>query len=529
MIRYSLVDMICIAFISSVFTLVIGSHTVKAQDARIQQHFLIDTIIQLPIPYDFDVSYNDVALIEDDYVYVPTTNDSEDKAGLLRFSLDTYVADTLWISSQSADSAEALAVVQAVAKRGSVFALLTQRAVHLLRQSESRLDQYQVIPLTEPWSNVGFLSDSTLVVYEYYYRPGKIGAADSRVQIIQIDGSLGERFSFPSSNGVALTLLNPNQFVQYDHSCFYFLDPLTGAVYRRYHGSEWCQLVEGRIISETAKSFVDFVTAAASREPSQGVVRAVVDSLLLLSQTPGSEWSEYMLLDTTHGVIWVADKRVDSTGIAVNRWRLIRNAYTYPGTSASFVDRGYEADVLCQQSTFPFLGVLQACQLTKGKAVSVGIRSPMHVAYQEGVALPTLLQHEQEYFRSNAPSVSLTIYRYSIDSESADTVVVHVNSLMCSACFSSIVEYLCHHRVPFAVGVENENAVLAHAFKQRLTRQHPECPHGGFRFVQVAQDVMSDRKHPYVTLLRGAKGSENIVFSYDQLFDAKGRFSGFRR
>lgn len=383
----------------------------------IQAVVRLDTMIALPIPYSYNVDYTRLCASDDTHFVVPFVTDGRN--AFLRIRVADATWDTVYVdttSSYQVNVEEVSTPATSCALRDSLLVITTGSIVRIYSIANNVMREFSRIQLRAKPTEVHVLDDSLIVLARIAYQQTTgdsytMRSPETAAWIAHVRTGSVTEFELPPSAANVFSLLDPHRFLAVGAGRIWFLDPSIGAVYCKTPLGGWERCIDGppdRSGWNPARLFADSMMHMLER-PS---MRYTANRLLELSADLQAAWSEYIIVDDQRSAVLVADRVSGSSPHGNNRWRFLSISDSNMSPK-SYYDRGFEANIPCSKHTYPFLGVLQGTRLVNDWFVSVSLRGPIEIAYQEGARLSELYEREGAYMLSAEPFMMLCRYRYT--------------------------------------------------------------------------------------------------------------------
>jgi hypothetical protein len=384
----------------------------------IQAVFELDTIVQLPVAFDFE--YRNLVAQSNGCAVVSVLHGS-DSSGLveklLRIRLATFVVDTLEEVISGSISREGTDTIRrgslnAISMSSDNLACMFESTVVVYRVVDNGLIKLSDFVFTEGYDDLMWLNDSLLVLHHSSYTHTDYAGSYDEIELLNVFSGTTVRVELPDSEAAIFRLMKPFRSLMAAKGTLFYLRPTDGVLMRLNADSSWSSVSGGHgRINEELRSFARRGNSREVRDLQSHSVLATIDSLI--SNVPTS-YSRYAVIDADNLVAFITDVvEVDESGSPMSETiRLVPLTADCRVKSGTLRDASHKSGVRCSRGTFPVQLAVNSAFLDGSALFYLNCRAPMDVAYQEGKDLDVLKREEISAILQTGPKLALIQYKY---------------------------------------------------------------------------------------------------------------------
>jgi hypothetical protein len=397
------------------------SSNLQDNDTRkgaIQEVFELDTIVQLPITFDFE--YRNLVAYSKGFAVVSVLHGS-DSSGyvekLLRIRLGTFAVDTLEVVvSGNTSRAETDTIrrgsLNAICMSSDNLACMFESTVMIYRVVANGLIKLADFVFTEGYDDLMWLNDSLLVLHHSSYTHTDYSGSYDEIELLNVLSGTTVRVELPDSEAAIFRLMRPFKSLMVANGTLFYLRPTDGMLMRFNADGSWSSIASGHgRVNEELRSFARRGSSKEVRNLQSHEVLATIDSLM--TNVPTS-YSRYAVIDADNLLAYITDVvKVDGSGFPMlESIRIVPLTADCRVKSGTLRDAPHRSGVRCSRSTFPVQLAVNSAFLDGTALFYLGCRAPMNVAYQEGKDLDALKREEISTILQTTPKLALIKYKY---------------------------------------------------------------------------------------------------------------------
>lgn len=390
----------------------------EAQSPRatvpIQTHFVLDTIIGLPVEY-LDNGGLITRHFTDSLCFFVAAQDNGE-ASILKIRLDGMVVDTLEFDYSLGDfenpeKVNYRGMLQTLSARHRSILLLFDSTIVITALRDDTL-AWQVEHVKPPgYNRIDWLNDSIVILHPVaYHHPRDLLQLDV---IILFNVQTGKYFAvkLPDEDAAVFRLFQPNRFIAAFDDEVWYLRPTDGTLFRLSKTNQWQLVVDG--LFPPRHALKGLVQLARTKEYREGNKFALIDTIDVLLNDSNCLYAWYMLFDRYCKTMFVCvNQGEDTSGTRRDGIVYAFNVDRVSTTKRLIHDSPWRNGVLCDRTTFPVELAIGHCEIVGDYLYKLGYGIDMQSAFQEGVDASTL--SEEERMRMLQEGARYCITRYKI-------------------------------------------------------------------------------------------------------------------
>jgi hypothetical protein len=385
----------------------------------IQDIFVIDTIVQLPVDFDTEVgvirSFGDGVCL---FTYAIKDTMDGIEVGFARLNLDSWQLDTLRFED-SADSSDTSVdklhhgQFKSLSHYGQRVSILYDSLIIIAQiqgRSMTTVAEYRV---PAGFYRQDWLNENTVILRP----PGYMGPTwphqHRDIHLVDVETGAITKAQLPDDEAAIFQLFSPDRFVVASDGVLWYLRPTDGSLFRREQNATWTLVVEAGI--KPSELLVNLARASESKEHRSFNRLELIDSVELLIENSRSAYASYLMIDSRCKLAYICDYRgQDSTGdYRSSHVRVVPlSGANVFATSPWYSDPSAATDVQCRRTTYPVSIALRQAVIVGDYLYALGDRAAMSIAYDERLTLRQLRTAEFSDQLHNGAKFAITRYRY---------------------------------------------------------------------------------------------------------------------